>query len=285
MVLCLHSCVGWFYGRRVTNEAEVYPLSARAIHPPVSPDPATISGYAMTSSYQPPATTNLEAPAPVPKVKAAVVTRNPRSPSGPPSPEMEATAEALTREEVLRRRRRRAARLLAAYRRLYWAMAEEVRAQHRQYVWELGCSPLEAEQPAAGPEAKPGPAAVPRRKKCGVTGCKVRAMAMAKYCHYHILSDPNQVLYKGCGHIMIMSGAQIGKSTHNTPILKASVPSLCNVHLQRSQKNISQAYKIVGFNPPPTGQISPDFSVLVAECVRQIQATRRESRSATAGKK
>ena len=145
----------------------------------------------MTSSYQPPATTNLEAPAPVPKVKAAVVTRNPRSPSGPPSPEMEATAEALTREEVLRRRRRRAARLLAAYRRLYWAMAEEVRAQHRQYVWELGCSPLEAEQPAAGPEAKPGPAAVPRRKKCGVTGCKVRAMAMAKYCHYHILSDPN----------------------------------------------------------------------------------------------
>ncbi|VAI41242.1 unnamed protein product [Triticum turgidum subsp. durum] len=242
----------------------------------------------MTSSNQPPATTNLEAPAPVPKVKAAaVVTQNPSSPSGPPSPEMEATAEALTREEVLRRRRRRAARLLAAYRRLYWAMAEEVRARHRQYVWELGCSPLEAEQPlpATASEAKPAPAAVPRRKKCGITGCKVRAMAMAKYCHYHILSDPNQVLYKGCGHIMVKSGAQIGKSTHNTPILKASVPSLCNVHLQRSQKNISQAYKIVGFNPPPTGQISPDFSVLVAECVRQIQATRRESRSATAGKK
>ncbi|KAE8772164.1 INO80 complex subunit D-like [Hordeum vulgare] len=187
--------------------------------------------------------------------------------------------EALTLEEVLRRRRRRAARLLAAYRRLYWAMAEEVRSLHRQYVWELGCSPLEAEQPLSGP------AAAPKRKKCGVTGCKVRAMAMAKYCHYHILSDPDQVLYKGCGHMMIKSGAQAGKNTHNVPILKASVPSLCNVHLQRSQRNISQAYKTVGFHPPPTGQISPNFSVLVAECVRKIQAQRREYPSAAAGKK
>ncbi|KAE8793354.1 INO80 complex subunit D-like [Hordeum vulgare] len=232
----------------------------------------------MTSSYRPTATTSPEAPAPVPKVEAeppAAVARNPSSPSGPPSPEMEATAEALTREEVLRRRRRRTARLVGVYRRLYWAMAEEVRARHRQYVWELGRSPLEAEQPlsAACSEAKPGPAAVPRRKKCGFTGCKVRAMPMAKYCHSHILSDPNQALYKGCGQII------------KRPILKASVPSLCNVHLQRSQKNISQAYKKVGFNPPPTGQISPDFSVLVAECVHQIQARRRESRSAAAGKK
>lgn len=243
----------------------------------------------MTSSYRPTATTSPEAPAPVPKVEAeaaAAVARNPSSPSGPPSPEMEATAEALTREEVLRRRRRRTARLVGVYRRLYWAMAEEVRARHRQYVWELGRSPLEAEQPlsAACSEAKPGPAAVPRRKKCGFTGCKVRAMAMAKYCHSHILSDPNQALYKGCGQI-IKSGAQIGQITCSRPILKASVPSLCNVHLQRSQKNISQAYKKVGFNPPPTGQISPDFSVLVAECVHQIQARRRESRSAAAGKK
>lgn len=244
----------------------------------------------MTSSYRQPATTSPEAPGlRTPKAEpdaAAAEARNPSSPGGPPSPEMEATAEALTREEVLRRRRRRAARLVGVYRRLYWAMAEEVRARHRQYVWELGRSPLEAEQPpsAAGADAKPGPAAVPRRKKCGFTGCKVRAMAMAKYCHSHILIDRTQVLYKGCAHV-IKSTADSGRITCGRPILKASVPSLCNVHLIRSQRNISQAYKKVGFNPPPTGQISPDFSVLVAETVRQIQARRRRSRSAAEGKK
>ena len=168
----------------------------------------------MTSSNRPPATTSPDAPAlRTPKVEpeaaaaaaaAAADARNPSSPGGPPSPEMEATAEALTREEVLRRRRRRAVRLLAIYRRIYWAMMEEVRARHRQYVWELGRSPLEAEQPpsALGAEAKPGPAAVPRRKKCGFTGCKVRAMAMAKFCHSHILCDCTQALYKGCGQII-----------------------------------------------------------------------------------
>uniref|UniRef100_A0A0D3G5R2 Uncharacterized protein n=1 Tax=Oryza barthii TaxID=65489 RepID=A0A0D3G5R2_9ORYZ len=72
---------------------------------------------------------------------------------------MEATAEALTREEVLRRRRRRAKRLVDVYRRLYWTLGEELRARHRQYVWELGRSPLEAEQPPPPPptSAAPGP--------------------------------------------------------------------------------------------------------------------------------
>jgi hypothetical protein len=84
---------------------------------------------------------------------------------------MEATAEALTQEEVLRRCRRRAARLAGVYRWLYWAMAEEVRARHQQYVWDLAWSPLEAEQPSAPPGGPvpaavgepPKPAPVPRR--------------------------------------------------------------------------------------------------------------------------
>jgi hypothetical protein len=130
--------------------------------------------------------------------------------ANPPSPEMEATAEALTQEEVLRRRRRRAARLAGVYRRLYWAMAEEVRARHRQYVWDLARSPLEAEQPPAPPGGPvpaavgepPKPAPVPRRKKCGFTGCKVRAMATTRFCHSHILSDPKQMLYKPCASII-----------------------------------------------------------------------------------
>ena len=54
------------------------------------------------------------------------------------------------------RRRRRTARLVGVYRRIYWAMAEEVRARHCQYVWEFGRSPFEAEQPpsAAGESAR-----------------------------------------------------------------------------------------------------------------------------------
>ncbi|EEC78938.1 hypothetical protein OsI_19380 [Oryza sativa Indica Group] len=140
---------------------------------------------------------------------------------------MEATAEALTREEVLRRRRRRAKRLVDVYRRLYWTLGEELRARHRQYVWELGRSPLEAEQPPPPPptSAAPGPggdlvvvrpvsATVPRRKKCGFAGCKVRTMAMARFCHSHILSDPNQVLYKGCAYI---SKRQVADNPSSSP--------------------------------------------------------------------
>jgi hypothetical protein len=161
----------------------------------------------MASSRNPDA---LEAPPPA-AVPEEAQPPNPSIPPGnPPSPEMEATAEALTREEVLHRRRRRAARLAGVYRRLYWAMADEVRAKHRQYVWDLGQSPLEPEQPLPPPGAAafpgngvaPRSTPVPRRKKCAFAGCKVRAMAMTKFCLSHIFSDPNQALYKPCTYFM-----------------------------------------------------------------------------------
>ena len=167
------------------------------------------SPRAMASSRNPDA---LAAPALTPAPAAVALEAQAQNPSiapgDPPSPEMETTAEALTREDVLRRRRRRVARLAGVYRRLYWAMAEEVRARHRQYVWDLARSPLEAEQPPAPPGGPipaagepPRPAPVPRRKKCGFTGCKVRAMATTRFCHSHILSDPKQLLYKPCAYI------------------------------------------------------------------------------------
>ncbi|KAL6865002.1 hypothetical protein ACP4OV_016153 [Aristida adscensionis] len=253
--------------------------SSRNPEPPAAPP---------TAAPAPPA------PAPAPAAEADAGPPNPSIPPGdPPSPEMEATAEALTREEVLRRRRRRAARLAGIYRRLYWSMAEEVRARHRQYFWELGRSPLEAEQPpppaavtggggGGGEAPRPAAAAVPRRKKCGFTGCKLRAMAMARFCHSHILCDPKQALYKPCAFVTrsveksIVS--QSGQVVCGRPIIKSAAPALCNIHLQRCQKNIAQAYKKVGFNPPLTGKISPKLSVMIAECVRQIQAKRLESR-------
>jgi hypothetical protein len=54
------------------------------------------------------------------------------------------------------------------------------------------------------------------------------------------------------------------------------------MHLQKCQKNIEAAYRKVGFNPSLTGKVTPKFSVLVAECVRQIQDKRRKSLKATA---
>ncbi|CAN6338054.1 unnamed protein product [Urochloa humidicola] len=246
----------------------------------------------MASSRNPDAPAAL-APPPTPAAEPLMADApNPSIvPCDPPSPEMEATAEALSREEVLRRRRRRAARLAGVYRRLYWAMAEEVRARHRQYVWDLARSPLEAEQPPPPPGVPipavgepPRPAPVPRRKKCGFTGCKVRAMATTRFCHSHILSDPKQVLYKPCAYIT-KSGVQGGLVTCGRPIIKSAAPSFCNIHLQRSQKSIAQAYRKVGINPPLTGKVTPKFSVLVTECVRQIQEKRRQSLNVAARQK
>uniref|UniRef100_A0A0A9EC42 KANL2-like probable zinc-finger domain-containing protein n=1 Tax=Arundo donax TaxID=35708 RepID=A0A0A9EC42_ARUDO len=102
------------------------------------------------------------------------------------------------------------------------------------------------------------------------------AMTMTRFCHSHILSDPNQALYKHCAYVT-KSGLPNGQVICGRPIIKSAAPSLCNIHLQRSQKNIAQAYRKVGFNPSPTGKITPRFSVLIAECVRQIQDKRRQS--------
>lgn len=71
------------------------------------------------------------------------------------------------------------------------------------------------------------------------------------------------------------SGPQGGLVTCGRPIIKSAAPSLCNMHLQKCQKNIAAAYRKVGFNPSLTGKVTPKFSVLVAECVRQIQDKRR----------
>ena len=35
-------------------------------------------------------------------------------------------------------------------------------------------------------------------RRCEVTGCKGKAMALTRYCHTHILSDSKQSLYKSC---------------------------------------------------------------------------------------
>jgi len=84
---------------------------------------------------------------------------------------------------------------------------------------------------------------------------------------------------------LFSSGVQGGLVTCGRPIIKSAAPSFCNIHLQRSQKSIAQAYRKVGFNPPLTAKVTPKFSVLVAECVLQIQDKRRQSLKAAARQK
>ncbi|XP_020245032.1 INO80 complex subunit D-like, partial [Asparagus officinalis] len=171
----------------------------------------------------------------------------------------------LSREEVLRRRSLRAKKLSRVYRRHYWALIEEIRAKHRDYYWEFGKSPLEGEEE----ENEEG-----ERKRCGTSGCKSKAMPLTTYCHQHILSDKKQTLYKGCAFATKSSQPKCGK-----PILRSTVPSLCHVHYQRNQRQISQALKKAGLNS--SNKAPPKFHVLISECVRQIQARRREKLMAT----
>ncbi|KAF3328534.1 INO80 complex subunit D-like protein [Carex littledalei] len=185
-------------------------------------------------------------------------------------------AAALSREEVLRRRSKRLQRLEAVYRKQYWALMEEMKNKHREYCWEHGKSPLEEEEGEdrnIEGEADLGLGLeTGERKRCFFYACKTKAMPLTKFCHLHILSDPKQNLYKQCA--FVKSSQQSGQSICGKPVLKAAMPSLCQVHLQRSQKGITQALKKAGLNPSASNNPVPKFSVLIAQSVRQIQARR-----------
>ncbi|XP_020592291.1 INO80 complex subunit D-like [Phalaenopsis equestris] len=199
-----------------------------------------------------------------------------------------AGAEFLSREEVLRRRSRRLKQLNRCYRKHYWALMEEIRVKHRDYYWEFGKSPVEEDNAATAPGAGTGEAGLGQaegengssskgeRKRCACAGCKSKAMPLTNYCHPHILFDTNQTLYKACNHVI--------KSTNNVPqicakpVLRAASPSLCPAHFQRAQRQVSQALKKAGLNVYSYNKPFPKLSVLISECVRQIQAKRRRKR-------
>ncbi|WOL12771.1 INO80 complex subunit D-like isoform X2 [Canna indica] len=220
-------------------------------------------------------------------------------------------ADALSREEVLRRRARRLRNLAECYRRHYWALMEEVRVKHRDFYWEYGESPLE-EGPseangrgfgagAGGRELLVEDGAMDRneengragigvglgfgegeaggggrreeRKRCAFAGCKSKAMPLTRFCHPHILADTNQTLYKACTYVMKNCG-QNRPITCGKPILRATVPSLCHVHLQKTQRGISQAYRKAG-HTTSSSKPAPKFSVVLAQFVRQIKDRRK----------
>ncbi|XP_068666096.1 uncharacterized protein [Aristolochia californica] len=205
-----------------------------------------------------------------------------------------ALSEYLTREEVLRRRSRRVKQLAKFYREQYWALMDEVRVKYREYYWDYGKSPFKEDQEEAHDGEKEGNSETGvdeknrfglgfeningsidskgsiSQKKCAFPGCKTKAMALTSYCHPHILADTKQKLYKPCVF-------PVGQITCGKPILRAAVPSLCNGHLQKYQKNVLRALKKGGMNVTSSSK-APKFSVIIAEYVRQIQAKRREAR-------
>ncbi|CAD5171215.1 unnamed protein product [Musa acuminata subsp. malaccensis] len=202
-------------------------------------------------------------------------------------------SDALSREEVLRRRSRRVRQLARCYRRQYWALMEEVRVKHRNYYWEYGACPFEVDDGGGADErgrgadgnkengragardGEGGGGKGGERKRCAFAGCKSKVMPMTRFCHPHILADREQTLYKACSYVTKSCG-QSGPVTCGKPVLRATVPSLCHVHSQKAQRSILQALKRAGLNLASSSRPAPKFSVLLAECVNQIQARRKE---------
>ncbi|KAH7571287.1 hypothetical protein ACOSP7_013700 [Xanthoceras sorbifolium] len=204
-------------------------------------------------------------------------------------------SEFLSRYEVLRRRSERVKRLAGIYRSHYWALMEELRAKYKEYYWMYGKSPYRDVRNGNGYGHGDGAVkeedgnCTNRRegvgeevKKCGVAGCKVKAMALTRFCQPHILSDSKQKLYTGCTYV-VKSG-QTGPIFCGKPILRSTVPSLCPTHFQKAEKHVARALKKAGLNVTSPSKVAPKLHVVVAEYVRQIQTKRRAAQKAAVTK-
>ncbi|XP_058216230.1 uncharacterized protein LOC131327202 [Rhododendron vialii] len=195
-------------------------------------------------------------------------------------------SEFLTRQEVLSRRSRRLKRLAKVYREHYWSMMEDVKVKFREYYWEYGKSPFQEGEILDRGEVNQGNGKLglgsgangSSAGRCEVHGCKVKAMALTKFCHSHILSDAKQKLYKGCSYATKSSAT--GPTLCMKPILRSTVPSLCPLHLEKAEKHVTRALRKAGLNVTSTSKLAPKFHVVVAEYVRQIQSKRRAAQKA-----
>ncbi|KAL5781067.1 hypothetical protein ACOSP7_006096 [Xanthoceras sorbifolium] len=200
----------------------------------------------------------------------------------PPPPPITLSQEALvlsrathlTRPELLRRRSHHLRQLSRCYKDHYWAMMEEVKTQYRDYYWKYGVSPIKnpRQQEEKATERESGDnnnhvivegsgenvssynngnsrwgggfLDLKNNHRCSFVGCKLKTMPMTSFCHLHILSDTKQKLYKPCDYVI--KSAQAGPITCGKPILRSTVPSLCNVHFQKAQKHVTRALKKAG---------------------------------------
>ncbi|KAL6954747.1 hypothetical protein U1Q18_014538 [Sarracenia purpurea var. burkii] len=209
-------------------------------------------------------------------------------------------SEFLTRQEVLKRRSRRVKQLSKIYRDHYWSLMEELKLKHREYYWEYGKSPFQEDEDsrenlsrrnnsALGTNAEGNQnngklalglemGANGNSNRCEVHGCKMKAMALTRFCHSHILSDAKQKLYKGCTYVT--KSSPTGPTLCMKPILRSTVPSVCPLHLQKAEKHVTRALRKAGLNCTSTCKLAPEFHVIVTEYVRQIQFKRRAAHKA-----
>ncbi|XP_031099513.1 INO80 complex subunit D-like [Ipomoea triloba] len=199
-----------------------------------------------------------------------------------------ARSKFLHRMEVLRRRSRRVKQLTRIYRDHYWALMEEVKLKYREYYWEYGKSPfLEDNEEnniaitGTGENPNPNPnlnSNNPISNKCGIITCKSKAMALTRFCHAHILSDPNQKLYKACNYVKKTTAT--GPMFCGNPVLRSIVPSLCHTHLEMVDKYATRAFKKAGLNISSTTKFAPKLQVILVEYVNRIQNKRRALKAA-----
>ncbi|XP_071732113.1 uncharacterized protein [Rutidosis leptorrhynchoides] len=199
-------------------------------------------------------------------------------------------SELLSREEVIKQRARRLKQLARVYKDHYWCMMEDLKLKYRKYYWEYGKCPYQ--------DGATGDQSVNNNEnnnineneselgleigndyinsssgRCAVHGCKLKAMALTKFCHGHILSDSKQKLYMGCNYVI--KSSQAGPILCGKPILKCTVPKLCAPHFQKAEKHVARALKKAGLNGSSTNKLAPKFHLIIAEYVRQIQINRR----------
>ncbi|PWA45724.1 hypothetical protein CTI12_AA514800 [Artemisia annua] len=193
-------------------------------------------------------------------------------------------SQLLSQQEVIKRRSNKLKKLSKVYKDHYWCMMEELKFKYRNYYWEYGKSPYQVDKSGANGngnesvvESGGGEFGVggvgDDLSRCAVHGCKMKAMALTKFCHGHILSDSKQKLYMGCSYVI--KSSQAGPIICGKPILKCTVPRLCAPHFQKAEKHVARALKKAGLNGSSTNKLAPKVHVIIAEYVRQIQSNRR----------
>nr|GMC72101.1 INO80 complex subunit D-like [Ipomoea batatas]GME17124.1 INO80 complex subunit D-like [Ipomoea batatas] len=188
-----------------------------------------------------------------------------------------ARSKVLHRMEVLRRRSRRIKQLSQIYRDYYWALMEEVKLNEENNI-----SNANHVDSALGTGENPNCNTLISNNgsnKCGVCNCKSKAMALTRFCHMHILSDPRQKLYKPCSYSI--KSSPTGPILCGKPVLRSMVPCLCSPHLEKADKYATRALKKAGLNISSTSKLAPKFHVIVAEYVNQIQNRRRALKAAS----
>ncbi|WVY93010.1 hypothetical protein V8G54_032098 [Vigna mungo] len=183
------------------------------------------------------------------------------------------TASHISRSELLKRRFQNLKRLSKCYRDLYWQLMEQVKTLYRHYLYHYALNPFSHFH----------------FPTCSFLGCNLKPMPFTSFCHFHILSDSNQKLYKPCNYLIkgiemdsadpavsYDQFAEAGSITCGKPILRSMVPALCTVHSHKAQKQLARALKRNSRNISSTTNIAPKFHALVSEYVKHIQARRKE---------